>query len=258
MVNEQVNSMSYKLRLFGVQANFEKRAQQALASQMHPLEFLQLVLEDEALFRKDRAAKVLLTRAKFRTQAEIEDWDSTFDRGISAHKLRELASLAFLDAKQNLLILGRTGEGKTHLAVALGRRLCRENRSVTFLPVNFLFEEVMAAKTAGKYLFYIRKINKSDLIILDDFGLRNYTHEEATVLVDILEDRVGRGPVIVTSQVEPQGWLKLFEDPVIAEAIVDRLLNPSQKITLRGGSYREKLTPLLPTQKKLAPNGAPR
>jgi DNA replication protein DnaC len=101
MVNEQVNSMSYKLRLFGVQANFERRAQQALASQMHPLEFLQLVLEDEALFRKDRAAKVLLTRAKFRTQAEIEDWDSTFDRGISAQKLRELASLAFLDAKQN-------------------------------------------------------------------------------------------------------------------------------------------------------------
>jgi len=252
MVNEQVNSISYKLRLFGVQTNFERRAEQALNQQMHPLEFLHLILEDEALFRKERAGKVLLTKAKFRTQSEIEDWDSTYDRGISAQKLRDLASFAFLDGKQNLLILGRTGEGKTHLAVALGRRLCRENRSVTFLPVNFLFEEVMAAKTAGKYLFYIKKINKSDLIILDDFGLRNYTHEEATVLVDILEDRVGRGPVIVTSQVEPPGWLKLFEDPVIAEAIVDRLLNPSQKITLRGGSYREKLTPSLPTQKKLA------
>ena len=80
-------------------------------------------------------------------------------------------------------------------------------------------------------------------MILDDLGLRNYTHEEATSLMDILEERYHKAPLIVTSQVEPQGWLKLFEDPVIAEAIVDRLIHPCQKITLKGEkSYIEKLT----------------
>lgn len=253
-MNDQVNSISYKLRLFGIQNSFQRRAEEALSQQLHPLEFLRLVLEDEALFRRDRAGKALLTKARFRTRSELEDWDSTFDRGLSQQKIRELAGLSFLASKQNLLILGKTGEGKTHLAVALGRRLCRENHAVSFLPVNFLFEEVIAAKTAGKYLPLIKRINKSDVIILDDFGLRNYSHEEANVLVDILEDRTGKGMTIVTSQVDPKGWIKLFEDPVIAEAIADRLINPSQKITLKGGSYREKLNQTA-TQKNEVANG---
>jgi DNA replication protein DnaC len=90
---------------------------------------------------------------------------------------------------------------------------------------------------------HVRGLVKATVLILDDLGLRNYSHEEATSLIDILEERYHKAPLIVTSQVEPQGWLKLFEDPVIGEAIVDRLIHPSQKITLKGEkSYREKLT----------------
>jgi DNA replication protein DnaC len=105
-----------------------------------------------------------------------------------------------------------------------------------------LFEEIQAAKAAGRYLNYIPSLIKAKVLILDNLGLRNYTHEEATSLMDILEARYQKAPLIVTSQVEPQGWIKLFEDPVIAEAIVDRRIHPSQKITLKGEkSYREKL-----------------
>lgn len=208
---------------------------------MHPLEFLRLLLEDEALARKDRVAKSLATRARFRSTAELDDWDGTFDRGVAKAKLKELASLGFFFNKENLLVLGKTGEGKTHLAVALGRRLCAEGFSTTFLPVNLLFEEIAAAKAAGKYLQLLRQFNKSKALILDDFGLRSYTHEEATALVDLLEDRYRQGIVVVTSQVDTRGWLKLFEDPVVAEAIVDRLIHPSQRIVLKGGSYRERL-----------------
>ena len=135
--------------------------------------------------------------------------------------------------------------------MAIGRKLCQENISAVFLPMNFMFEEVLAARTSGKYLNYVRKLTQSKVLVFDDFGLRNYTHEEATVLVDILEDRHRKGSVIVTSQVEPKGWLKLFEDPVIAEAIVDRLLNPSQKIHLQGPNFREKLQRKLPTGKTI-------
>jgi DNA replication protein DnaC len=135
--------------------------------------------------------------------------------------------------------------------VAIGRRLCAENISTLFIPVNFLFEEVQAAKASGKYLQYIKRLSQVRALILDDFGLRNYTHDEANVLVDLLEDRHRKGSVVVTSQADPKGWPKLFEDPLIAEAIVSRLEHPSQKLILKGGNYREKLQSQLPAGKKI-------
>ncbi len=242
MIADQVRLLAHQLRLFGIHGNFERRAIEALNAQMHPLEFLKLLLDDENLFRKDRVAKTLATRARFRSVADLEDWDASFDRGVPKARMTELASLGFFSNQENLLLLGRTGEGKTHLAVALGRRLCAEGIQTAFMPVNLLFEEVAAAKAAGSYLKFLKKLNKAKALILDDFGLRAYTHEEATVLVDLLEDRYRRGVVIVTSQVDPRGWLKLFEDAVIGEAIVDRLRHPSQRVTLKGGSYRERLS----------------
>ena len=242
MILEHTRLIAHQLRLFGVHANLERRADEALANQMHPLEFLRLLLEDEVLARKDRVAKTLATRAGFRSSAEVDDWDSTFDRGIAKPKLKELASLGFFANKENLLLFGKTGEGKSHLAVALGRRLCAEGIPTTFVTVNLLFEEVAAAKAAGKYLQLLRQLNKAKVLILDDFGLRSYTHDEATALVDLLEDRYQHGVVIVTSQVDSRGWNKLFEDPVVAEAIVDRLVHPSQRIILKGGSYRERMS----------------
>jgi DNA replication protein DnaC len=251
MMNDQLKQLAHGLRLFGVHRDFERRGNQAAAQSLSHFEFLRLVLEDEVNQRKEAAAKRITTRAKFRSFADLEDWDLTFDRGVTKVKLRELGAMTFYQSQENLLLLGKTGEGKTHLAVAIGRRLCTENVTTQFLPVNFLFEEVLAAKSAGKYLTYVKRLNQSQVIILDDFGLRNYTHDEANVLVDILEDRHRKGSVIVTSQVDPKGWQKLFEDPIIAEAIVSRLEHPSQRIVLKGGNYREKLQGKLPNGKKL-------
>lgn len=254
MMNDQLKSMSHNLRLFGIYGGFERRCEQAGAESLNHQEFLRLVLEDEVNQRKNAAAKRLLTKAKFRSVADLEDWDQTFERGFTKTKLRELAAIGFYQSQENLLLLGKTGAGKTHLAIAIGRRLCAENVSTLFFPVNFLFEEVAAAKTAGKYLNFVKKLSQSQVIILDDFGLRNYTHDEANILVDILEDRHRKGSVVVTSQVDPKGWIKLFEDPVIAEAIVSRLEHPCQKLIITGGNYREKLQTNLPPGKKLELN----
>lgn len=241
---DQIKNLSHQMRLFGIHAACDRRANEAVSGQLHPLEFLRLILEDELLSRKDRASKALTTRAHFRFQADLEDWDMNFERGITRQKMKELSTLGFLHNRENLLVLGKTGEGKTHLAIAIGKRLCQEGHRTLFLPVNFLFEEIQAARAAGRYLSYVRALIKTGALILDDFGLRNYTHEEATSLMDILEERYQKGVVILTSQINPEGWLKLFEDPVIAEAIVDRLVHPSQKLILKGGgSYREKLKP---------------
>ena len=108
---------------------------------------------------------------------------------------------------------GRSLELRASGAVGLRWQPCQEGHPTQFLPVNFLFEEIQAAKAAGRYLNYIRSLIKAKVLILDDLGLRNYTHEEATSLIDILEERYHQASLIVTSQVEPQGWIKLFEDP---------------------------------------------
>lgn len=243
---DQIKNLSHQMRLFGIHSACDRRANEAVSGQLHPLEFLRLILEDELLSRKDRASKTLTTKARFRFTADLEDWDLNFDRGITRQKIKELSGLGFLHNRENLLVLGKTGEGKTHLAIAVGKRLCQEGHKTLFLPVNFFFEEISAARAAGKYLVYLKNLIKTEVLILDDFGLRNYTHEEATSLMDLLEERYQKGVVVMTSQINPEGWIKLFEDPVIAEAIVDRLVHPSQKLILKGGcSYREKLKPKL-------------
>ena len=236
-----MKNASHHLRLFGVHRGIDRLSNMAVKEGLHPLEYLRLVLDEEKLYRQERSAKALKTRAKFRSDAELEDWDHEFPRGLTKAQFKECASLRFYENRENLLILGSTGMGKTHLAIALGKKLCSENIRVQFYSVNLLFEEALGEKLAGKYLLFIKRIRNASVIILDDFGLRAYTHEEAQVLIDILEERYLKGSVIVTSQVDIHGWGKLFADPVISDAIIDRLSQPSQKVVIKGvKSYREK------------------
>lgn len=241
-LNQTTVQLSHELRLFGIHNGLEKRAEEALAASHHPLEYLRLILEDEKLARQERTAKMLSTRAKFRNDSTLEEWDHGHERGITKAQFKEIASLSFYLNRENLLIFGKTGSGKTHLAIALGKKLCSEGTGVQFFSVNLMFEESFAEKASGRYLHFVNKIKKIPVIILDDFGLRNYTHEEATILMDLLEERYRKGSVIVTSQVDSKGWKKLFEDPVIAEAITDRLTKPSRKLVFDvAHTYRDNL-----------------
>jgi DNA replication protein DnaC len=240
---KEMKNLSHELRLFGVHEGIERNAEVAMANSLHPLEYLRMVLEDEKTFRRERTAKSLKTRAKFRSEAELEDWDHAVDRGLTKPMFKECASLQFYQNKESLLIIGSTGTGKTHLAIALGKKFCSEGVSVQFYSVNLLFEEALAEKLAGRYLQFVKRLKQVSVLILDDFGLRNYTHDEATILLDVLEERYMKGVNIFTSQVDVTGWKKLFEDPVIADAVVDRATKPAKKVSLKGASYRDKLRP---------------
>jgi len=238
---EQIKQLSYKLRLLGLHSSLERRHQEAISNDLDYADFLRLLLEDESLYRKGLVTKRLITRAKFRTAVDLENWDTSIERGIHKAKFKELSLGTFCYNRENLIILGKTGAGKTHLAIALGRRLCQLAIKVMFYSTNLFFEEVQSQKAAGRYLNFIRKLNKAEVLVFDDFGLRSYTHEEATILMDLLEERYGKSTLIITSQVDPKGWKKLFEDPVIAESIVDRMVHPSQKVELNNDTYRAML-----------------
>ncbi len=236
----QVENLAYELRLFGFRAEAQRRCEAAIASNTHPADLVRLLLEDEKMQRRQASAKRMVSRAKFRNLCFLEDWDLSFDRGLSNAKFKELAKLNFLQKLENLIILGKTGVGKTHLALAIGNRICQEVHTTLFLSVNLLFEELQGERVAGRYLKAVKKLATAKALILDDFGLRSYTHAEASSLLEILEERYSKGVTIVTSQVQPKGWVSLFEDPVIAEAIIDRLCNPALIVALSGESYRKK------------------
>lgn len=237
---EQTRKIAHELRLLGVLESFTRRCAEAESAGLLPAEFLKLVLEDERTYRKNRVAKALETKAKFRHQASFEDWDTSYDRGISKAKLKDLSQLSFLYNREHLLLIGGTGEGKSHLAIALGRRICAAGHGVMFISVSFFFEEALAAKVSGKYMSWVKSCAQKEVIVFDDFALRKYTHEEAMVLIDVLEEHQKKGILIITSQVEASGWKSLFQDPVSGEAIIDRLTQPSQTVILKGGSYRSK------------------
>lgn len=238
---ESIKSLSHELRLFGIHRSVERRCSEALSDSLHPSELVRLLLEDEKMQRKEAAGKRLTSRARFRNGSAIENFDMSFDRGITKQKLKELSLLNFFHKKENLLIIGKTGVGKTNLAIALGKKLCEEGEVTSFFSSNLLFEEAQAERAAGRYLKWIQKVKKNTVMILDDFALRNYSHDEANTLLEIIEERYQKGITIITSQVSPPGWSSLFEDPVIAEAIVDRLKNPSCLVELKGESYRKRL-----------------
>ena len=228
------------LRLLGMHESIDYRVTHATEAGLSYEDFLIGVLEDEIIYRKNKKSDRLKKRAKFRDDSYLEEFDYDPSRGITKASLKQWQSLHFLENNQNIILTGGTGAGKSFLASAIGNQCCKEGYETFFFSVNLLFEEVKAQKIAGRYLTFLNKFKKVKVVIFDDFALRRYTHDEANVLYEILEEFYHKGSLILTSQIEPEGWKCLFEDEVIAEAILDRIISKSSRYKVKGPSYRRK------------------
>jgi DNA replication protein DnaC len=203
----------------------------------HP-EWLGLLLDREASLRQDKRLAARLRVAKLRQQACVEDIDYRSPRGLDRAMMQKLINGDWIDAHDNLALVGPTGVGKSWLASALGHKACRDNRSVLYQRVPRLFEELALARGDGRHARLLRSLGRADLLVLDDWGLEPLDAAARHDLLEILEERYGRKSTLVTSQLPVDRWHEIIGDPTYADAIMDRLVHNAHRIELTGESMR--------------------
>ena len=201
-------------------------------------EWLGLLLDRESSWRRDKRLSARLRIAKLRHSAAIEDVDYRSPRGLDRALFQKLAQSEWIDAHDNLMLVGPTGVGKSWLACAIGHKACRDNRSVLYHRAPKLFEDLALARGDGRHPRMLRSLGRADLLILDDWGLEPLDAGARHDLLEILEERYGRRSTIVTSQLPVDRWHQIIVDPTYADAILDRLVHNAHRIELSGESMR--------------------
>jgi len=207
-------------------------------------ERLGLLVDREITERESRKLKSRLKTARLKQSACEEDIDYRHARGLDKSQLVALTSCQWIQNHHNILMTGPTGVGKSYLACALAHKACRSGYSALYLRIPRLFEELSLAKGTGRYSKLLTALAKTDLLVLDDWGLAPLTDEQRRDFLEIIEDRNHSRSTLITSQLPVDHWHKIIGDPTLADAILDRLVHNAYKINLKGESMRKKRGPL--------------
>jgi len=229
-----------RLRLSHLPACFQTLAEEAAARNLPYLDFLEQVLEAESQAKHARNVRLKTQWAHFPYNKGLDQFDFDFQPSIDERKVRELAGLAFLERKENVLFLGPPGVGKSHLAIALGTEAIVAGYSVYFVTVQDLVAQFQRARDENKLKERMTLLIKPKLLILDEMGYLALDSFAATCMFQLISERYEKGAIILTSNKSYGDWGSIFADNVIASAILDRLLHHSTTINIKGESYRLK------------------
>lgn len=199
-----------------------------------------LVVDREWLDRENRKLRRLLRAAKLPTEASLEDVGCEPGRGITKAELRDLATGNWIRQHHNVIVIGKTGCGKSYLGIALAHAACRLGRRALYIRVPRLVHELAVSRADGTYMNVLARLAKLDVLVLDDFLISPLKDSERRDLLEVLEDRYDRSSTVITSQVPTKNWHEMLADPTIADAICDRLVHNAHAMALKGPSMRKK------------------
>lgn len=238
-VQDTIDAMQ-KLKLTGMARCYGAMLSQPLHEQPEAHLMMAMTMDAEGEYRALKRTQLYLSRSRLRYNALPEHINCSVQRGITKEQLLMLCDGLYIDKAENILITGSTGSGKSYLACALGRQACLTGRRSIYYAMNRFIESLSAARLDGSMLKWMNQIAKTPLLIIDDFGLKKMDTHARLALLDILEDRYGKGSTIVTSQLPVAQWHEYIGDPTLADAIMDRLIPHAHKIDLQGESLRGK------------------
>jgi DNA replication protein DnaC len=228
------------LRLPGMRAAYEGIITTKNLHSIGNDELLNLLLQAEWDERENSKANRRLQNAKFRMRASMEEIDFIAQRGLDKTRLLRFTDCGFLKHAENILITGQTGVGKSYIASALGHLACQQGYKVNYFIAQTLFTTLRMSRADESYLRQVKRLEKQDLLIIDDFGMQPLDEMSRMMLLEIIEDRHQKSSTIIASQLPVEKWYDVIGESTVADAILDRLVHTSHRIELSGESMRKK------------------
>ncbi len=229
------------LRLNGMRKTWQALLDTRRQHELSLTEGLQMLLDAELIERTNRRSDRLVKTAKFRYQATLEQIRYDTSRGLDKNLITDLATGQYIKDGASIIITGSTGCGKSYLASALGHQACAQGFKVAYYNVQKLMMKTRMARVDGSIYKFFEKTSKTDLLILDDFGLTHLEKQQQLDFMELIEDRHQSKATIIASQLPLPSWFDIIGEETIADAILDRLAHSSFKIELKGDSLRKKM-----------------
>ena len=240
LVTNRIQASATKLGLPHLAKTLQEFTSRADTASMGYLDFLDLVLQEELAVRDERRFRTGLRLSKLPHHKTLDDYDFSFQPDLDPRKVRDLATLAFVQAKANVALLGPPGVGKTHIAVALAVTACRAGFTVYFTTLDDLVRQLKAADAIGRLTRKLRTYLRPHVLVIDEVGYQPLERPEANLVFQVISKRYEKGSTLLTSNKGFGEWGQVFGDEVLATAILDRLLHHCDVVPINGPSYRLK------------------
>ena len=238
-MNQETLERMRQMRLLGMYNAFKTSIDTFRTDSMTTDQFISWLVCNEWDDRHNRLIERLIKQASFRYKASVEEINFSVERGLDKNLFQRLAELTFVKEGKDLFITGSTGTGKSYLATSIGYEACQRGFKVMYASTNRLMGQLKISKAKGNILQDLKKIEKIDLLILDDFGMQPFDATSRMNLMDIIEDRYGKKSTIITSQIPVKNWYDVIGDKTVGDAIMDRVVHQSIRIELFGESLRK-------------------